>query len=760
VPTPVLAVEEFAGYSDVTMDVARQKKFSPIVAGSLSSSYDVSPHGSQRASFQRSPPELHAAQAAPSSGPVGVDLFKTRRGGGTEDDFPLVSAQNEEEAFVRKGEIARASRSAAPAAKRHDAQPATTAQNVKDVQRMSGDDVPLLAGNEDAVFVNGNVVPAQSGPSGNGHAADALLRKKEVVKSTRSAPVAAPRPTGIADDDVPLVSHNDDEAFLRKGEVVKSTRSAPVAAPLPSRSVDDDFPLVSHNDDEAFLRKKEVVKSTRSAPVAAPRPTGIADDDVPLVSHNDDEAFLRKGEVVKSTRAAPETGALAHEAVEAERRKQADAETAAKKAAEEQMKREEQQKKAEAEAAAKKKAEADAAALQEAKAKRAAEEQRKREEEERKRQQEEMARKAREEAEAEAERQARSKRLQEEAAERQREEEEMARKRAEAMAAARYKEEAAAKQNEFEAQFKLDLESGVAGAKQKKEEAARAKRAALAAAKAAEDEKRKEELKLQAREKALHRERLFDLSINRQRQIQEAEEHAKRQQAEEISRKEEAKRIKKLAEIEACEKAGEGTIAETGILYKAENRGVVITGIKSGTDAATSDFKVGDVIIQLDDDLVVGMTPYEFMNRMRGERGSEVELVATRMQNNGKKRVSDLIERDVVLPPMQAEPGVKLKVTSSGATVTQVFEATSADHEGMQVGDQITMIDEEFVSGLDAKEIEELMRGLAGTDLEIVLSRMKGGKKQRHTIQVVRDHNLIALPLRSRYGETGPATIL
>ena len=720
-PTPVLAVEEFAGYSDVTMDVARQKKFSPIVAGSLSSSYDVSPHGSQRASFQRSPPELHAAQAAPSSGPVGVDLFKTRRGGGTEDDFPLVSAQNEEEAFVRKDEIARASRSAAPAAKRHDAQPATTAQNVKDVQRMSGDDVPLLAGNEDAVFVNGNVVPAQSGPSGNGHAADALLRKKEVVKSTRSAPVAAP---------------------------------------LPSRSVDDDFPLVSHNDDEAFLRKKEVVKSTRSAPVAAPRPTGIADDDVPLVSHNDDEAFLRKGEVVKSTRAAPETGALAHEAVEAERRKQADAETAAKKAAEEQMKREEQQKKAEAEAAAKKKAEADAAALQEAKAKRAAEEQRKREEEERKRQQEEMARKAREEAEAEAERQARSKRLQEEAAERQREEEEMARKRAEAMAAARYKEEAAAKQNEFEAQFKLDLESGVAGAKQKKEEAARAKRAALAAAKAAEDEKRKEELKLQAREKALHRERLFDLSINRQRQIQEAEEHAKRQQAEEISRKEEAKRIKKLAEIEACEKAGEGTIAETGILYKAENRGVVITGIKSGTDAATSDFKVGDVIIQLDDDLVVGMTPYEFMNRMRGERGSEVELVATRMQNNGKKRVSDLIERDVVLPPMQAEPGVKLKVTSSGATVTQVFEATSADHEGMQVGDQITMIDEEFVSGLDAKEIEELMRGLAGTDLEIVLSRMKGGKKQRHTIQVVRDHNLIALPLRSRYGETGPATIL
>ena len=553
---------------------------------------------------------------------------------------------------------------------------------------------------------------------------------------------------------------------------------------------------------------------------------------MPLVSHNDDEAFLRKGEVVKSTRAAPETGALAHEAVEAERRKQADAETAAKKAAEEQMKREEQQKKAEAEAAAKKKAEADAAALQEAKAKRAAEEQRKREEEERKRQeemarkareeaetaakkaaeeqmkreeqqkkaeaeaaakkkaeadaaalqeakakraaeeqrkreeeerkrqQEEMARKAREEAEAEAERQARSKRLQEEAAERQREEEEMARKRAEAMAAARYKEEAAAKQNEFEAQFKLDLESGVAGAKQKKEEAARAKRAALAAAKAAEDEKRKEELKLQAREKALHRERLFDLSINRQRQIQEAEEHAKRQQAEEISRKEEAKRIKKLAEIEACEKAGEGTIAETGILYKAENRGVVITGIKSGTDAATSDFKVGDVIIQLDDDLVVGMTPYEFMNRMRGERGSEVELVATRMQNNGKKRVSDLIERDVVLPPMQAEPGVKLKVTSSGATVTQVFEATSADHEGMQVGDQITMIDEEFVSGLDAKEIEELMRGLAGTDLEIVLSRMKGGKKQRHTIQVVRDHNLIALPLRSRYGETGPATIL
>jgi hypothetical protein len=136
-----------------------------------------------------------------------------------------------------------------------------------------------------------------------------------------------------------------------------------------------------------------------------------------------------------------------------------------------------------------------------------------------------------------------------------------------------------------------------------------------------------------------------------------------------------------------------------------------------------------------------------------------VEVVAMRVENNSKKRVSDLVERDVVLPPMQAEPGVKLKVTSSSTTVTQVFEATSAEHEGILVGDQIIMIDDEFVTGIDAKEIPGLMRGLAGTDVDIVLLRMKEGKKQRHEIQVVRDHNLVAIPVKSRYGETGPAYI-
>jgi len=295
-----------------------------------------------------------------------------------------------------------------------------------------------------------------------------------------------------------------------------------------------------------------------------------------------------------------------------------------------------------------------------------------------------------------------------------------------------------------------------------------AKKAELDAAQKAQDqataarkaaEKVNNVLQLQAKEKELHRERARDLGVLRARQIQEAEDYAKRQQAEEVARKEEAKRKKMLAMSEASEKAGESNIAETGILYKAENRGLVITGLKSGTNAADSDFKVGDVIIELDDDFVVGMNPYEFKMRMRGERGSMVEVVAMRVENNSKKRVSDLVERDVVLPPMQAEPGVKLKVTSSSTTVTQVFEATSAEHEGILVGDQIIMIDDEFVTGIDAKEIPGLMRGLAGTDVDIVLLRMKEGKKQRHEIQVVRDHNLVAIPVKSRYGETGPAYI-
>jgi C-terminal processing protease CtpA/Prc len=622
---------------------------------------------------------------------------------------------------------------------------------------------------------------------------DALLHKREVVKATRAAAAPTPRRLESMEDNLPLFSleHGGDEVFLRTGEVV---RILPVA------------PAIGRKEEE------EAKKLAAAAAEAAAKQEAEAKKAAEEQRKREEEECEKQQQAQEAAKKLQREfeDAMADGVITAEEQRQIDAQkaaldaaqkaqdqaTAARKAAEEQRRKEEEEAKMLAAAAAA------AAAKQEADAKKAAEEQRKREEEEReklqakkvveeqRRRDDEERMKLQEEMQAEAKQEAEAKKAAEEQRKREEEEREKQQQAQEAAkklqrevedamadgvitaeeqrqidakkaaldAAQKAQDQATAARKAAE-QFRSDLESGIAEAKQKKEAAALAKRNSLAAAQAAEKEKLNNVLQLQAKEKELHRERAYDLSVLRARQIQEAEEFAKRQQAEEVARKEEAKRKKMLAMSEASEKAGESNIAETGILYKAENRGLVITGLKSGTNAADSDFKVGDVIIELDDDFVVGMNPYEFKMRMRGERGSMVDVVATRVENNSKKRVSDLVERDVVLPPMQAEPGVKLKVTSSSTTVTQVFEATSAEHEGILVGDQIIMIDDEFVTGIDAKEIPGLMRGLAGTDVDIVLLRMKEGKKQRHEIQVVRDHNLVAIPVKSRYGETGPAYI-
>jgi len=182
---------------------------------------------------------------------------------------------------------------------------------------------------------------------------------------------------------------------------------------------------------------------------------------------------------------------------------------------------------------------------------------------------------------------------------------------------------------------------------------------------------------------------------------------------------------------------------------------MVISGLKPGTSAAESDFKVGDCVIQIGDDLVAGFNAYEIFARLRGTRGSEVELVASRATKDGKSRISDYIERDVSLPPMQAQPGMDVKITKYCVTVTKVYDATSASHEGVQVGDTISIVDEEFVAGMEAKEILGLLQGLVGTSVEVTLSRLQDGAARRVTLDLVRDFKLVPLPLRSKFANLG-----
>ena len=251
---------------------------------------------------------------------------------------------------------------------------------------------------------------------------------------------------------------------------------------------------------------------------------------------------------------------------------------------------------------------------------------------------------------------------------------------------------------------------------------------------------------LRSKERALQRKRADGLKGQDERRVKAEMDRA--HEEERLASENKAKHAR-AARAAVLENAECNDMAETGIAVKVERRGAIITVLRPGTSAAASEFKQGDIISQIGDDLVSGFGAYEILARLRGRKGSTVEIVASRVCENAKTRISDLVERDVSFPPLQGEPGVSLKAGLSGASVTKVYEATSADEEGLQPGDVISMVDGDFVAGMELKDVVEKLRGLAGTQVDVVVMRTKDGVKSRVEFELVRDHNFTPMPVRS-----------
>ena len=214
--TQVNPINNFMNYSDVTMEVARQKKFSPIAPGSLSSSYDVSPPTLlQGSSFEPSPtllyqhfPPVHAQHMHTGNG---VDLFKTENSppGKIEPRGPAantiaIGATEHQQSEATEKIINNSGNKAG--------QKATDKKRDVRAKHASGaaheDDFPLIADQS----VGGAGV---------------------FVKSTVVANVT---------DDFPLVSEQDGQEVYLQKEARRAVRSANIALAGP---VDDDFPLIA-----------------------------------------------------------------------------------------------------------------------------------------------------------------------------------------------------------------------------------------------------------------------------------------------------------------------------------------------------------------------------------------------------------------------------------------------------------------------------------------------------------------------------------
>lgn len=85
--------------------------------------------------------------------------------------------------------------------------------------------------------------------------------------------------------------------------------------------------------------------------------------------------------------------------------------------------------------------------------------------------------------------------------------------------------------------------------------------------------------------------------------------------------------------------------------------------------------------------------------------------------------------------------------------ISELYEGLPADKAGLKAGDVIVQIDKTKVKGKTISEVSEMLRGIPGTSLEVIINR--GGEKniKKH---IVREK--IAIPAVTYYGVVGDST--
>jgi carboxyl-terminal processing protease len=79
--------------------------------------------------------------------------------------------------------------------------------------------------------------------------------------------------------------------------------------------------------------------------------------------------------------------------------------------------------------------------------------------------------------------------------------------------------------------------------------------------------------------------------------------------------------------------------------------------------------------------------------------------------------------------------GLSFSVVDKKVLVTDVFQGMAADKSGVKIGDEITAVDGKTVQGRSTEEVDYLLRGIAGTSVEISLRRPGTEKDQRISLE-------------------------
>ena len=183
---------------------------------------------------------------------------------------------------------------------------------------------------------------------------------------------------------------------------------------------------------------------------------------------------------------------------------------------------------------------------------------------------------------------------------------------------------------------------------------------------------------------------------------------------------------------------------EPGVLNAVDALGLKVTGFITGSSAASSGLQIGDVIIEVEGELLMGLSSALAFEKMTGDRNTEVALTAIRNNptTGGKERVYAYVLRDVGTScKVVGRPGFDAVLEPCGLRVTSIVSGCSVIDTDLMLGDIITSINEDLIPGMTIEEAWPLLWGEMKSSVELMITRLVGGVKSRLTIDAVRDHN-------------------
>jgi C-terminal processing protease CtpA/Prc len=105
----------------------------------------------------------------------------------------------------------------------------------------------------------------------------------------------------------------------------------------------------------------------------------------------------------------------------------------------------------------------------------------------------------------------------------------------------------------------------------------------------------------------------------------------------------------KLQETPVDKSQNDCSWGEPGIVYADDAVGLKVMGFKTGSSAASSGLKIDDVIVEVQDEMIMGLSSALAFEKMTGGHNTKVAVTVMRKDSKtgGAERVSAYVLRDV-----------------------------------------------------------------------------------------------------------------